>query len=132
MATLVVTEGPVSGQKYNLESHPIVLLGRSDDCTFQLVDARVSRKHMQLRRSEDGSHTLVHYSKSSPTYRNGTSVTEPVQLDDGDEIRIGETTLIYTLHEDANAQTARDAWFRKGQRFKTSISDEDPGAPEQP
>lgn len=84
MAILVVTEGPVTGQKFNLESHPIILLGRSDDCTFQLVDSRVSRKHLQLRRDEDGSHTLVHCSKSSWTYRNGAAVTDPVKLQDGD------------------------------------------------
>ncbi len=34
MATLVVTEGPASGQQFALEKHRLVLIGRDHQCTF--------------------------------------------------------------------------------------------------
>lgn len=120
MATLVITEGPVHGQQFALEKHPLLMIGRSEECTFQVLDSRVSRRHLQLRLNEEtGRHQAINYSKSGETYVNGEAISEPTDLSDGAQIRIGDTTMIYSEADRADAQIAREAWFKKGQEFKT-------------
>ena len=38
MATLIVTHGPASGQVFALGEHGIVMIGRDQECTFQILD----------------------------------------------------------------------------------------------
>ena len=120
MATLVINDGPVDHRHFALENHPLLMIGRSEECTFQVLDSRVSRKHLQVRLdAETGRHQAINYSKSGESYVNGKVISEPTDLSDGDQIRIGDTTMIYSEADRSEAQTAREAWFKKGQELKT-------------
>ncbi|MHC5065204.1 MAG: FHA domain-containing protein [Planctomycetota bacterium] len=131
MATLVITDGPSEGQQFALERHPLVLIGRDDDCTFQVLDRRVSRSHMQLKLDEsDGSYQVIDRDSANSVYINGEKITGPSKLEDGDQIRIGDTTMLFTTADADEAQNAAEAWFKKGQgRFRTSISGDDSPEP---
>ncbi len=120
MATLVINDGSVNDRQFALENHPLLMIGRSEDCTFQVLDSHVSRKHLQLRLdAETGRHQAINYSKSGESYVNGKAISEPTDLSDGDQIRIGDTTMIYSEVDRTKAQTAKEAWFKKGQELKT-------------
>ncbi|MBU6414588.1 MAG: FHA domain-containing protein [Planctomycetes bacterium] len=48
MASLVIVEGVDQGRLLAIKE-PIVFIGRDDTCTYQILDAQVSRKHLQVR-----------------------------------------------------------------------------------
>ncbi len=48
MAFLLVVSGPNEGDFHPLESKRSVTVGRNEDCTIQIVDAKVSRTHLRV------------------------------------------------------------------------------------
>ena len=54
----------------------------------------LSRRHALLA-TESGSYTLSDLRSRNGTFLNGTGITRPVTLRDGDEIRLGDTTVRY-------------------------------------
>ena len=43
MASLSVVEGPAEGKSFALTNIRVVMIGREEDCTFQVLDPRISR-----------------------------------------------------------------------------------------
>ena len=70
MATLVVISGPCEGQKFALEEHRLAMVGRDHSCTFQVLDRRVSRYHLQIKGLDDG-HAALDFESSNGVYVNG-------------------------------------------------------------
>ena len=98
MACLVITDGPANGQRFALENHRIVMIGRDDQCTFQILDERVSRRHLQIRfEGGEERHFAVDAGSANGVFINGHRIGRDVRLEDGDEIAIGETKILYTL-----------------------------------
>ncbi len=108
--SLVVTAGPIRGQRFDFTEHDTFLFGRSPDCHARLAsgDAAASRHHFllevnppQARLRDLGSLNGTHVNgvrhggrrpDESPEDAAGRSGTE-VDLKDGDEIRVGATHL---------------------------------------
>ncbi len=105
----------------------MVLIGRDDECSFQILDERVSRRHLQIKRNEkDGGHFAVDFESSNGVQVNGKRIEGEMALNGGDIIQIGTTSIVYSAKDFADAQTARDAWFKKGQsQEKTMIPPEE-------
>jgi hypothetical protein len=78
---------------YSLERRT-VQLGRDAGAGIVLKDPTVSRFHADIR-SEAGGHVL-YSSGAGGTFVNEEQVTRPRLLRDGDEIRIGRMTLVFT------------------------------------
>ena len=77
MATLIVTEGPASGQQFALAQHRLVLIGRDHDCTFQILDRRMSRHHCQLKYDPaQNQHSVVDFESSNGVILNGKKVID--------------------------------------------------------
>lgn len=125
MACLVVTQGPVAGKFLALERHPLVLVGRDDQCTFQLLDEQVSRRHLQVKLDEERDrHFAIDFGSANGVKVNGKRISGETILCDGDAIVIGGTTIVYSAEDYADAQKAMDAWHRKGEwRNKTIVPD---------
>ena len=123
MACLVVTQGPAAGQHFALQNHLLILVGRDDQCTFQLLDEQVSRRHLQIKLDEEsGNHSAIDFDSANGVKVNGQRITDEAPLSDGDEIRLGESTVVYSAEDFADAQKAMDAWHRKGEwRNKTIV-----------
>jgi len=70
-------------------------IGRLPDCTVRLTDAQASRHHAEVS-VHQGGFRIVDLGSTNGTLVNGTRITEQV-LHDGDEIRVGATTLRFEV-----------------------------------
>lgn len=68
-----------------------VSVGRASDCTIVLADPNVSRRHAEIRPSGDGF-VVVDLGSTNGTKVNDARVGEQ-QLNDGDEVRFGNTVM---------------------------------------
>lgn len=89
---LVMRRGPLLNQLFQLERE-VVNVGRDMANDIVIRDAQVSRYHLRLTlRGED--YQLEDLGSSNGTRVNGAQISEPVGLNDGDFIAIGETVLL--------------------------------------
>ena len=92
MPTLHVLQGPDKGRVYETPTEP-ALIGRSAE-QIHLSDHSASRRHAELRPS-NGSWVLVDLGSSNGTYLNGQRIQSPVALKHGDQIKVGQTLLVF-------------------------------------
>jgi len=90
--TLHVLQGPDKGRVYETPTEP-ALIGRSAE-QIHLSDHSASRRHAELRPS-NGSWVLVDLGSSNGTYLNGQRIQSPVALKHGDQIKVGQTLLVF-------------------------------------
>ncbi|MGB7449371.1 MAG: DUF3662 and FHA domain-containing protein [Ornithinimicrobium sp.] len=97
------TRGPqpwldIDGRRENLQT-AVTLLGRDASAAITIDDPGISRRHAEIRVSHDGPHLQVlirDAGSTNGTFLNGDSIgTE--ELNDGDRITLGRTTLIFHL-----------------------------------
>ncbi len=106
---LIVRAGPAKGLVYEIVK-PEIAIGRHEfnsPDVLAVKDKMVSRKHCQITR--DGETYWLHDSGSrNGTFINGSPVKE-AELRHKDEIRIGETWLLFLLHDedDVDLDSAR-------------------------
>ncbi len=122
MARLLITKGSSPGRALPLAEHRLVMIGRDDQCTFQLLDDQVSRRHLQIRfEASEGNHYASDCRSANGVFVNGNRIVDDVQLTDGDEIVVGDTTFVYHLEEDEDVDAAMDA-YRKKDEWKRGTS----------
>ncbi len=80
------------GRRVQLGDEPAVI-GRLPDCAVSLADTQVSRRHAEIRPAGDGF-AVADLGSMNGTTVNGVAVREQ-QLQDGDEIGIGSTTILF-------------------------------------
>jgi pSer/pThr/pTyr-binding forkhead associated (FHA) protein len=121
MASLVVVEGPGQGSHFPLADAP-VSIGREDTCTFQVLDPQVSRTHLRVwRDAAHGGHMAGDYRSGNGVFINNAQVVLDTILNDGDTIRIGQTTLVYLAADHADAPAAVAAAKKKGEWKRSTI-----------
>jgi serine phosphatase RsbU (regulator of sigma subunit) len=69
-------------------------MGRSPDCSLQIHDRFLSRKHIELR-DEGERWLLLDCGSANGTWLNGIPVKAAMTLRPGDSIRIGETEILF-------------------------------------
>lgn len=84
---------------FTLSTNVAVLIGRGDSCGVQLKDPSASRVHCRVI-AHDGRVKLYDAGSRWGTFVNGQRVTE-CDLQPGDRIKVGETTLQLTIVFDA-------------------------------
>lgn len=121
MASLVVIEGSGQGSHFPLVE-PLVSIGRDDTCTFQVLDATVSRKHLQVRLDTAlGVHVAGDYRSAHGVFVNDKQIDLDTPLKDGDKIRIGQTTLMYLAEDHPDAPAALAAAKKKGEWKRSTL-----------
>ncbi len=121
MASLVVIEGPGQGANFPL-TEPLVSVGRDDTCIVQILDPLVSRKHLQVRLDAAlGKHVAGDYRSAHGVFVNDKQILVDTTLNDGDRIRIGQTTLMYLASDHPDAPTAVAAAKKKGEWKRTTL-----------
>ncbi len=116
MATLVIIEGPLKDQKFALANHKLVMIGRDASCTIQIVDPELSRYHLQIATDpEEGRHYALDHGSRNGVYVNGVQVDDRRVLGDGDLIEAGQTKIVYTTNDAANADYVRASLKRYGE-----------------
>ena len=106
MASILVVTGPNQGDYYPLGRRTIVV-GRDEGCPIQIVDERVSRKHVQIRfdQADDRYHAL--------DMKSG--------LADGDVIAIGVSELMFMAVDFPDRETAFEHYRKRGERTKSTV-----------
>ncbi|HWB53660.1 MAG TPA: ATP-binding protein, partial [Tepidisphaeraceae bacterium] len=107
MLTLLVLQGPDKGRRYELPDAP-AQMGR-ESRQIPITDNTVSRRHCQLE-PEDGHWILKDMGSSNGTYVNGLKVQGQQELRLGDQIRIGQTLMVFGaqpgMHSASSSQVA--------------------------
>ncbi len=94
-ATLAIQEGPRTGHTYALDpqvqSH--YSMGRGAGCDIVVLDAQASRHHCDVRWS-GRQWELLDRGSTNGTFVNGVPVRQPVTLQAGSTIKLGDTTMV--------------------------------------
>ncbi|HEY2980304.1 MAG TPA: FHA domain-containing protein [Anaerolineales bacterium] len=100
---LVAQEGPLKGQRWPLD-HALVL-GREATCDVVIADRQISRFHARLTPTPEGV-MLEDLGSKNGTHHNGTELSAPVMLQDGDVLGIGLAQQFLYLTSDATMPLA--------------------------
>jgi len=93
MAYLMVKSGEWKGRRIDLDKEKTIL-GRADTADVCVQDRNVSRHHAQVIMRESHQAALMDLGSSNGTFVNEVPVSR-VLLMDGDEIRLGETLMVF-------------------------------------
>jgi DNA-binding winged helix-turn-helix (wHTH) protein len=80
------------------------VVGRDPDVEVRLDAASVSRRHARLTVTAEGA-ILEDFDSKNGTWRAGDRLTAPIQLADGDEIRIGSQIVTFHLRDSDSTET---------------------------
>ena len=72
------------------------VVGRDPDCAVRIDSVTLSRRHAQIVVT-NAEATIEDLGSKNGTHVNGSLVTQPVALRDGDQIEVGSVTLTYRL-----------------------------------
>ncbi len=86
-AMLVLQRGSEASRVWPLSRTQPITIGRNDDCDIVLPDRQVSRYHARVEWRVD-RYKVEDLGSKNGTHVNGQEVTEPTELQDGDEIQI--------------------------------------------
>ncbi len=92
MITLLVLQGPDKGRRFELPDQP-TLIGR-ESRQLPLTDQTTSRRHAEMRPTDDGQWILRDLGSSNGTWVNGSRADRPHTLKIGDQIRVGRSLLV--------------------------------------
>lgn len=95
---LVAQEGPLSDQRWPLAR--TVVLGRDSTCDIVVPDRQVSRYHARVTPTQEGM-ILEDLGSKNGTHCNGTLLTAPLVLQDGDMVQIALVQKFQFLTSDA-------------------------------
>jgi DNA-binding winged helix-turn-helix (wHTH) protein len=95
---LVAQDGPLKGQRWSL-SHTL-MIGRDTTCEINVQDRQVSRFHARVTPTAEGV-TIEDLGSKNGTNHNGTELSTPVMLQDGDVFGIALAQQFMFLTSDA-------------------------------
>jgi hypothetical protein len=95
---LVGQSGPLNGQRWMV--HNKIILGRDMECDIIIPSRQVSRKHARLTLTNSGA-TLEDLGSKNGTHLNGSKLSEPEALKDGDVVQIAFAQQFIFLSSDA-------------------------------
>jgi hypothetical protein len=83
-----------SGREFDLSKDRLTI-GRHRESDVFLEDLAVSRLHTTISHDPSGRYILRDENSANGTYVNGQRVTSDYLLQDGDEVQVGQTTLVF-------------------------------------
>lgn len=110
MGSIFVLSHTDEGGHYPLGRRTNVI-GRMKALPIHILDEHLSRKHLQIR-FDNQKHCYYAFDMKSRhgVSINGTRITEDTPLSDGDEIRIGATTILFTTRDFPDHDSALTYW----------------------
>lgn len=118
MASIFIISGDQKGDYYPLGVRTYVV-GRDEALPIQVLDDLVSRKHLQIRYDkQEGQHHALDMKSTHGVFINDEKITEETALLDGDEILIGDTTLLFTEKDFDDRESALSHFKKVGERMR--------------
>jgi len=129
---LRVMNGPAEGQKFDIRPDLTeALIGRADECHFQINDANVSRQHAKIHRDWNDI-TLHDLGSKNGVLVNNKRIGKGKRLKDTDQILLGAVRLTFVDPTAAILQTLEGlpAFARDEESIDGSSQSEDPHFPD--
>jgi pSer/pThr/pTyr-binding forkhead associated (FHA) protein len=121
MASLFVTKDQKDPEYYPLGMRTNVI-GRDEAVPIQVLDDQISRKHVQIHYNKDKKMFFAADMKSkNGVLVNGQKITQETPLNEGDEIKIGNTTLTFMKEDFPDKQSALNKFKKAGERRKSTL-----------
>ena len=121
MASIIVISGKQKGEYLPLGRRTNVI-GRAEALPMQILDDMVSRKHLRIRYNED---TKEHFAEDMNSKHgviiNDRKITAQATLREGDQIRIGQTTLLFTEKDFDDRESALSHFKKVGERQRPTM-----------
>jgi len=116
MASIIVMTGTQRGDYYPLGRRTNVI-GRDEALPIQVLDDRISRKHLRIGFDADSDqyYAADMHSKHG-VFVNGSKITDETPLNDGDRITVGRTSLLFTVKDFADRESALSHFKKAGER----------------
>ena len=123
MASIIVATGKQKGDYYPL-GHRTNVIGRDEGVPIQILDEHVSRKHLQIRFDKDSRQYYALDMKSRHGVAvNGRKIENETILADGDQIGIGQTTLLFTTNDFTDRENAMSHFKKINERIRPTAID---------
>jgi pSer/pThr/pTyr-binding forkhead associated (FHA) protein len=116
----------MSGSKndYYTLAQATIVLGRSETLPVQVLDEYVSRKHLQIRFDKNsGRYAALDLNSKHGAFLNDRKMTQETALADGDQIRIGDTNILFTDQEFTTREDAIAHFKKHGERTRPTAID---------
>ncbi len=121
MASIIVTSGVNKGDYYPL-GHRTSIIGRDEAIPIQIIDRKISRKHMKIRFEKEQYYAVDMESKHG-VFINGIQINNKTVLVDNDYILIGQTILLFTLKDFDDRENALYHFKKVGERQHPTVTD---------
>ncbi|HCE46296.1 MAG TPA: hypothetical protein DET40_22345 [Lentisphaeria bacterium] len=96
MIELILSDN-ANSQKFPLEKGTSWTIGRADDCNIFLNNPGISRHHCRITKDSNSYFTVDDFGSSAGTFINNTRISNNATMRDGDELRLGELKLIFSM-----------------------------------
>lgn len=115
MASIIVISGEQKGEFLPL-GRRISVIGRAESLPMQILDDMVSRKHLRIRYNEQtNEHSAEDMNSKHGVIINDRRLTVPTVLREGDQIRIGQTHLLFTEKDFDDRESALAHYKKAGE-----------------
>ena len=121
IAPYLLIPGEHGGEKISLDRGHAWKIGRNKDNDVVFLNDLVSRYHAILQHTDDGEYHLMDMGSRNGSFVNGSRVSFPISLKDGDTISLGEYQLTFHRPEGA-AQAAPPNAAKSGSDTKLLAS----------
>jgi pSer/pThr/pTyr-binding forkhead associated (FHA) protein len=123
MASIFIMSGPRKGDYYPIGERTNVI-GRDEALIIQILDEHVSRKHMQIHFDKNKQQHYAFDMKSKHgVFVNGSKISGETTLKDGDQILIGQTTLLFSEKDFEDRESAMSHFKKTGERNRPTLID---------
>ncbi len=121
MASLIVLDGSQKDSYYPLGRRTTVI-GRDEALLIQILDERVSRKHLRISYDkEKNEYRAIDMSSKHGVLINGNKIKGETPLANGDYITIGTTTLWFTVNDFPDKESALSHYKKVGERSRPTF-----------
>ena len=125
MASIFVMTGKQKGDYYPLGRRTNVI-GRDEALPIQVLDDRVSRKHLRISyNNESGQYYAADMNSRHGVFINNGKIADETLLKDGDYITIGGIGLLFTEKDFDDHESALSHFKKVGERERPTHIDFD-------
>ncbi len=122
MASIMVISGSSKGDYYPLGQRTNVI-GRDEALPIQILDPKVSRKHMQIHYDKDkDQYWAIDMKSKHGVFINDRRISEETVLADNDCITIGQTDILFTLEDFTDRDNALSHFKKVGERRHPTVT----------
>ncbi len=122
MPFLLVISGTNEGDYHPLKEQ-VVTIGRDEECSIQILDGEVSRRHLEVRcESPADRYVAIDDHSANGVLVNEKQIDGEAPLADGDIIRIGRSELIFSQRDFIDRDTALEHYGRCHEHDRRTIA----------